>query len=378
MAFEHNRLPVGYYLFNEDKLINFQLNRLFSTGFVDKDILFETGKQITDFNSLEIIMSKYAQKGIEEEDYYKASAFFRICEFFCKDKSKKIFYFQKCINCYKKAFSNLEYNEYWIPYKNFALYAVKFTTKCKKGIILMHGGYDSFIEEFFIAIQLFINSGYEVILFEGPGQGKVLYKYNIPLESTWEMPVRTILDYFNLSKIILIGISLGGYLATRASAYDKRISNLIMYDLIYDFFEAQMIAKSKRDKIILNFLINTKQKCIINQMEKKTRKDSFFGDWILTQGFNVFGVTNLYDYLLEIKKYSTRNISDRISQDVLILAGEEDVYTNFIIQQKKLLINANSISCRVFRKDENSSHHCQVGNIKLAFSEMIMWLNRFY
>ncbi len=46
MAFEHNRLPVRYYLFNEDKLINFQLNRLFSTSFVDKDILFETGKQI--------------------------------------------------------------------------------------------------------------------------------------------------------------------------------------------------------------------------------------------------------------------------------------------------------------------------------------------
>ena len=61
----------------------------------------------------------------------------------------------------------------------------------------------------------FSNLGYEVIMFEGPGQGATLKKYNLPLTHEWEKPAKAILDYFNLEDVTLIGISMGGWLCLR-------------------------------------------------------------------------------------------------------------------------------------------------------------------
>lgn len=74
-----------------------------------------------------------------------------------------------------------------------------------KGQIVVHGGFDSFIEEFYFMAVYFSNLGYEVIMFEGLDQGATLKKYDIPLTHEWEKPIKAILDYFNLENVTLIG-----------------------------------------------------------------------------------------------------------------------------------------------------------------------------
>lgn len=54
-----------------------------------------------------------------------------------------------------------------------------------------------------------------------------------------------------LPDVTLIGISLGGYLATRAAAFEPRISKLVMYDLIYDFMAHLELVW---EKLVENFL----------------------------------------------------------------------------------------------------------------------------
>lgn len=110
------------------------------------------------------------------------------------------------------------------------------TSKATKGWILVHGGYDSFNQELYPFCKTFNNAGYDVILFEGPGQGATLYNYNMVLTHEWEKPVSKVLDYYGIDDVTLIGISLGGYLAARAAAFEKRIKRVILYDIIYDFF----------------------------------------------------------------------------------------------------------------------------------------------
>lgn len=61
-------------------------------------------------------------------------------------------------------------------------------------------------------------------------------------------------------------------------------------------------------------------------------------------------------------------------QDVLILAGEEDIYTVYYEKQMKALTNAKSVSGRIFKKEENASHHCQVGNVQLALDYILAWI----
>ena len=66
---------------------------------------------------------------------------------------------------------NLE--RFKIPYEESYLHAFKVPIKegKKKGTILMHGGFDSFVEEFYYMMRIFADNGYEIIAFEGPGSG---------------------------------------------------------------------------------------------------------------------------------------------------------------------------------------------------------------
>ena len=58
-----------------------------------------------------------------------------------------------------------------------------------KGTIVIHGGFDSFIEEFCSCATHFAAQGYDIILFEGPLQGAALKTYDLPLTREWEKPV---------------------------------------------------------------------------------------------------------------------------------------------------------------------------------------------
>ena len=44
----------------------------------------------------------------------------------------------------------------------------------KRGVLVMHGGFDSFNEELYFLVRYFSERGYEVIAFDGPGQGRGL------------------------------------------------------------------------------------------------------------------------------------------------------------------------------------------------------------
>jgi len=54
--------------------------------------------------------------------------------------------------------------------------------------------FDSFIEEFYSITSYFAELGYNVIMFEGPGQGAALKKQKLPLNYEWEKAAKAILD----------------------------------------------------------------------------------------------------------------------------------------------------------------------------------------
>ena len=105
--------------------------------------------------------------------------------------------------------------------------ALKFNADNPKGDIVMHGGFDSSYEEFFAECEYLREQGYNVYLFEGPGQGECIRLHGAPLIIEWEKPVMAVTKYFDLHNVILIGQSLGGFYAPRASAFDDRITKCI-------------------------------------------------------------------------------------------------------------------------------------------------------
>ncbi len=109
-------------------------------------------------------------------------------------------------------------NKHKVPYKDGYLPCLAIGENTLNKTVLIHGGYDSFIEEFYIVSEWLAKSGYNVILFEGEGQGGTL-RQGMKFNEKWENSVGAVLAYFKLDKAALIGISWGGYFALRAVAY---------------------------------------------------------------------------------------------------------------------------------------------------------------
>ena len=62
-------------------------------------------------------------------------------------------------------------------------------------------------------------------------------------------------------------------------------------------------------------------------------------------------------------------------KSILVLAGEHDIYTIYYQQQIDALINAKSVTGRVFTKEESADHHCQIGNLGLVLDTMEEWIS---
>jgi pimeloyl-ACP methyl ester carboxylesterase len=209
-------------------------------------------------------------------------------------------------------------------------------------------------------------------MFEGPGQGRPL-QAGLKMTHEWEKPVAAVLDFFELEDVTLIGISLGGYLALRAAAYEPRIQRVVAWNVIWDTLRG-----FNRDKPERFFAaIHNRRKMMINIFAAVARRLDGMVDWLITHGMYVTGSETPFDHLYKFRHYQTKDLSPLIEQDVLLLAGENDhfVPVEFLELQKAALTSARSVRARLFTAEEGGDQHCQVGRIDLATDEILDWLD---
>lgn len=375
--------PVGYHDFHKDTAFNFQLNRFYSFGCLSYDTVAEIGKEVRDFESWSKSFLGRVESFHNSGDLVASATCLRAAIFFMLDDEAdankqlhKSQLYEQCMNEYQAAYKDAGLTYVRVPFKaGYFPVIYKCHTEGSKGDIVIHGGYDSFIQELIPLIQCIYSNGYNVYMFEGFGQGEVLSRCEMKMKPEWEICTKVILDYFQLNEVTLIGISLGGYLAARAAAYEDRIKRVVLYDLIYDFYGALLEKTPEELKKLINNLMEVPDSPKWKSIEELMKANPF-SLWLFQQGRHVFGnITTLYDYYKCIKNYNIIALSPLIRQDVLILAGAEDIYTVYFEKQMKALTNAKSVSGRIFTKEENASHHCQVGNVQLALDYILVWVD---
>ncbi|MDO5561013.1 MAG: alpha/beta hydrolase [Oscillospiraceae bacterium] len=379
------KFSVGFHDFNKDEGLNFQLNRFYSSGLLSYDELMEIGKKVDSFECWIKLFLELAEEAARNGDDEKEAVCLRAAHFYtlgdtkdCDGKLKKAVLYEKCFDAYSRVFDkekNLKYER--IPFETGYLPVyVSRHTDGNKGVIVLHGGYDSFMQEFLGCGLYFFDLGYDVYFFEGPGQGEVLYRCNMKMTSEWEHCVSAVLDFYHLNDVTLIGISLGGYLATRAAAYEPRIKRLVMFDLIYDFYGSLLARLPKIKRTILDYLTKHPGNILWKTITKKMNK-VYFLKWLFEQGYFIYdNVHTPCEYFNCIKQYNTREISGLITQDTLVLAGEKDIYTVFLNEQVNALVHAKSVTSRLFTAKESADHHCQIGNYPLVLSFIAEWIEK--
>jgi len=374
-----SKMPVGYFHFHDDIGLNFQFNRALINQCPMEEMM-EAAQNIKKYADVKVVMTGLAEKALGEGRTLNAAFYYRFAEFFCfGDNVEKKRLFNQFMLLFYKALEADKIERHEIEYPGGFLKAIRIKSdKTEKGTVVVHGGGDSFVEEFYLSVRGLVDEGFEVIMFEGPGQGDPLQKYNIKMTHEWEKPTKAVMDYFKLENVTLIGISLGGYFALRAAAFEKRIKRVIAWDVVYDFFECVMGRSGMLKYHIINALVSINAKGIINSIAHRQMRGKEMEKWIYDQMMYTYGADTPFDYLKIMRRYKcSKNISDKVSQDVLLLAGTEDhiIPIRMYDRQFKALVNTRSIEGRVFTKEEHASNHCQVGNIGLALNFIIHWIN---
>jgi len=366
-----------YYDFHPDASVNFQLNRMQNNSGCSVKETMELAGTIDGYSSVTPNAMKMYERAKKEGRNIDALFYLRLAEFFCFETEKK----NNLYNLFRKSFYSIfakdNINTYEVPYEGGALPVMECLPEGKIiDTIVAHGGGDSFMEEFYLNVKPFTNQGYRFIFFEGPGQGQALHKYNLKMTYQWEKPVKAILDFFDLNRTTLIGISLGGYFALRAAAYEPRISRVVLWDVVYDFFECIYGRSSRLKYLVLKFLVDSNSEKWINRIIQKQIEAVPEMRWILDHSMFVHGTSSIFELLKKFRKYTAAPISHLVMQDVLVLAGKDDHIIPFRMYRKQLkaLKNAHSVSGRVFTKKEHSSSHCQVGNLNLVLNVISQWL----
>ncbi len=100
-------------------------------------------------------------------------------------------------------------------------------------------GLDSAKEEMLAYQQNFLDRGLATLAFDGPGQGEG--EYDFAIRGDYEAPVKAVIDWIETRKDLdakrvgLWGVSLGGYYAPRACAFEKRVAACIALAGPYDW-----------------------------------------------------------------------------------------------------------------------------------------------
>jgi pimeloyl-ACP methyl ester carboxylesterase len=362
--------------FHKDANINYQLNRFLIAGL--EDVFAEIGRNVENFDDWKKLFCAKAAAFEKQGKTDVAMGLYRAAEFFMNPSDPdRTIVIEKFLQFFYQSKAGKNIEQISVPYEGNLLHGFRLRpTLISKGIVLIHGGFDSYIEEFYTLGAAICECGYEVIMFDGPGQGSTLMFEKVSMTHEWEKPVAAVLDYFGAKNVTLIGISLGGYLAIRAASQEKRIDRVIADDVMLDFFACVTSRRGKVAAYLIRSLINLRLAFVLNAVAGIMMKKDMYSQWGIAQGMHVMGCKTPYQFFLKLKQYNGYTVSSKITGDVLIMAGNKDHFVPMaqFYKQLTLLTGAKSVTSRIFTEQEQAQSHCQIGNLGLATLYMLGWI----
>ena len=370
--------PVGYYTLHPDVSLNYQMNR-FSTGETDMiDEMRDVAPRIHDYTDYTREFVGLARRALDSGRKLEGALYLRSAEFFMfGDDPRKQTTRRTYIQLMAEVYGFEDRDRFEIPYETGALSAFRSTPhQVSRGTIVVSGGFDGYNEDSFPMLRYFSGAGYDIIRFEGPGQGVALEDHHLSMTHDWHKPVKAILDYFNLKDVTLIGGSLGGCLAIRAAAYEPRVRRVVADDILTNFFDVQIQQVKPPARQELTSLLDVRADHVVNNLLERAMKGSLVTEWGINQGMRVIGASTPSAFLHELRNYRTDDVSALVKQDVLLLVGAEDHFipVGQFYDQIRSLTRARSLTARLFTRLEQAHEHIQIGNLGLQYRVIRDWL----
>ena len=288
---------------------------------------------------------------------------------------------QRAVECYRRGLeltdAPVELVE--IPYENTTLAGYFFPADAgdtPAPTLIVHQGRDGWAEHCFFLAKAAVTRGYNCLLFDGPGQGRVLRLQGLPFRPDWENVVGPVVDFVcarpevDPDRIGLIGLSMGGALAPRAAAFEKRLAVcaanpgvLSWADLIRGWF-------ANVDPTLAT-LWQTDPEAFDARMQAMCAVSSFL-DWGLKDSLWKHGVSTPSELMVDVGRYDNTSLIEYIDCPLLVMDGTADEFS-----QGRALYEAlnGPKDYMLFTEEDTGLQHCQVGALSVSAQRLMDWLD---
>jgi pimeloyl-ACP methyl ester carboxylesterase len=243
--------------------------------------------------------------------------------------------------------------------------------------IVFNGGFDSTLEEAYFAIgAAALRRGYNVLAFDGPGQGAALREQGLHFRHDWEEVVRPVIDVALTipevapDRIALVGYSLGSYLAARAAAFEHRIAALILHGGVFDYHQVSLRAVPPW---LADWIMAGRDDVALPVTELLMSQSTSLR-WALRNGRWAFGATSVLDYARRTRQYTLEGVIDRIEAPTLVLDAENDQF--FRGEARRV---ATELSCPhdlvTLPEAEDAGEHAHAGSLARFHQMAFDWLD---
>ena len=104
----------------------------------------------------------------------------------------------------------------------------------RRPTVILNGGSDTTsIDMYVFGGAAALERGYNALIFDGPGQGSMLFQRQVPYRADWEKVITPVVDYLrsrpevDRDRIALLGLSMCGEAAVRAAAFEHRLAAVV-------------------------------------------------------------------------------------------------------------------------------------------------------
>lgn len=326
--------------------------------------------------------------------YFRASHYIFMADFFLHGNKSD----PRIIECFKlwKKYFNKANALLPIPGKHITIKAKDFempglvfraseaSVTNPRPTLIVGGGFESIMEETYHVFAVSaLERGYNVILYEGPGHRTLVETQGKGFIAEWEEAVTPVVDYIFANKdheltfvdtdrIGLVGMSMGGYLAARAAAFEKRLAAVILIDGVYSMMDACMQAFpqgrdawEKRDAAEFDRLFEQ------DPSTWSTNRRWFHDDLKFT-----FCVDSAFEAYKVMDKMSLENgVAQRIRMPAFIGEAVDDLFFKGQPIRVAEAIGGNA-TLKVFGVEQGGQYHCHSGGLVHMNQEVFEWFAR--
>ncbi|WP_313620409.1 alpha/beta hydrolase family protein [Achromobacter sp.] len=248
-------------------------------------------------------------------------------------------------------------------------------------LIIFTNGYDATVTDMYFASAVAASRrGYHALIFDGPGQGGMLYEQGVTLRPDWETVVGAVVDHavqlptVDPARIALSGWSLGGHLAPRAASGEHRLAACIADPgqwSMAGLFRPLAIKLGATPEAAAN--LGELEPPVLERFSQFLLSSPAFTWKIVQRGFWVHGVDNLRDYLRAIELFTMDGRADAIACPTLMTLAENDPLAAGT-QQFFDRLRCPKALLR-FSAAEGAGDHCESANRSLLNRRVLDWLD---